>query len=256
MFKKIIIAIVILASLGFMAFMDSDKRELSSIEAGDYDPIVVLELFTSQGCSSCPSADVLLNKVKKQYHENVFALSYHVDYWNYIGWEDPFSKSQYARKQREYNLKFRNRSNYTPQLVVNGREHFVGSSGSKMYDKIKTYSAQKSANGIAVSAVSVKGNNVDFDFHVLGDREGKEVKAVLVLDERTTQVKRGENRNRTLVNSNIVVAEKFFPLDQKNGKGTIEIPSIIVPGEDIQLMVFVEDEVYNITGAVKHKLVR
>jgi len=239
-----------------MAFIDGGVANEKTNEEGTYDPIVVLELFTSQGCSSCPSADALLNKVKKQYTDNVFALSYHVDYWNYIGWEDPFSKSQYAKKQRQYNIKFRNRSNYTPQLVVNGQEHFVGSSSSNMYNKISTYSKKKALNGVAVSEINTSSKTVNFNYHVLGDRSNKELKAVLVLDERTTAVKRGENRNRTLTNSNIVVAEQFFSLKDKEGKASITIPNIITEGEKIQLMVFVEDDQYNITGAVKHKLVR
>lgn len=264
MFKKIIVAAIVLFSFGFMAFsaieMESDDKvsetATSTPEYDTYAPFVVLELFTSQGCSSCPSADVLLNKVKKQYKEEVFALSYHVDYWNYIGWKDPFSKGTYTKKQRDYNIKFNSRSNYTPQLVVNGQEHFVGSSSSKMYNRIATYKKKKAPNKVDIKNVRTSGNTVRFDYAILGDVSGKNLKAVLVLDERTTQVKRGENRNRTLTNSNIVVAEKYSSISSNDGSASIEIPNIVKSNEAIQLMVFVENNVYDITAAVKQHIAR
>lgn len=239
-----------------MAFsVDFDKEDKvlksSTEEVAEYEPIVVLELFTSQGCSSCPSADVLLNKVKKQYTTNVFALSYHVDYWNYIGWKDPFSKSEFTQKQRQYNIKFRNNSNYTPQLVVNGKEHFVGSSSSKMYNKIEMYKKKKTVNNIKLLNVESDNKKVAFDYDIEGNSVGKNMRAILVLDERTTQVKRGENRNRTLKNSNIVVAERSITLDETKGHGAISIPEVVKPNEKIQLIVLVENAAYDITGAVK-----
>ncbi|WP_394749434.1 DUF1223 domain-containing protein [Spongiimicrobium salis] len=263
MFKKIIVFAIVLFSFGFMAFssleIGTDSAEVGATEAAAsefdvYEPFVVLELFTSQGCSSCPSADVLLNKVKKQYKEEVYALSYHVDYWNYIGWEDPFSKAAYTNKQRNYNIKFRSRSNYTPQLVVNGQEHFVGSSSSKMYNRINAYKKKKASNKISLKNVKTSAKTVQFDYDILGDISGKNIKAVLVLDERTTQVKRGENRNRTLTNSNIVVAEKYSSISTNNGSASIEIPNIVRPNEAIQLMVFVENNAYDITAASKQRI--
>lgn len=131
--KRLILPSLFALVLVFMAFKEfnysksvASNNKTTTAKVSD-NGIVVLELFTSQGCSSCPAADVQLEEAKKNYPERVFALSYHVDYWNYIGWEDPFSKKAYTFKQREYNQKFRSSSNYTPQLVVNGKEHFGGS---------------------------------------------------------------------------------------------------------------------------------
>lgn len=221
------------------------------IKADLYEPIVVLELFTSQGCSSCPAADALLNKVKENDEENVFVLSYHVDYWNYIGWDDPFSKSQFAEKQRLYNSKFNYRSNYTPQMVVNGKAHFVGSQANTLQNKISTYKNRKSANEIHISGVAKNDRMVTFNFKVDGDLAGKNIRAVLVLDERTTQVKRGENRNRTLTNSNIVVSEKISQLNSAEGELTLEIPGLVKPSDTIRVVALVENDVYDITGATK-----
>ncbi|WP_420322267.1 DUF1223 domain-containing protein [Flagellimonas sp.] len=225
--------------------------EENNAESATYPPVVVLELFTSQGCSSCPPADALLDRAKKQHPKDVFALSYHVDYWNYIGWEDPFSKSTYTKKQRDYNRKFQYRSNYTPQLVVNGREHFVGSNNSKLTSKIAAYKTEKSKNSVSMENLIVSDFGISFDFNVKGSLEGKQLRAVLVLDERTTSVKRGENRNRILKNSNIVVAEKYIVLQTSKGKSSISIPSIVSKGDNLTLMLLVEADNLDITAAAK-----
>lgn len=243
-----------------MAFTNGSDRNNQLIndinEEAIYEPVVVLELFTSQGCSSCPSADLLLQKVKKEYKEEVFALSYHVDYWNYIGWEDPFSKAKYAEKQREYNIKFRNRSNYTPQLVVNGKEHFVGSSSSKMYNGINDYKKKKVTNNVGLNGISLDERNISFKYEIQGSLKNKVIRTLLVLDERKTEVKRGENRNRTLQNSNIVVAEKSFLIEESKGSMEISIPKIVAENDRLNLIVLVEGIDYDITGAAKRSLVR
>ena len=259
MYKRIIIPIVALVGLLSMAFYqikieDGVAQVERNLVIDGYEPVVVLELFTSQGCSSCPPADVLLDRAKKDFPDRVFALSYHVDYWNYIGWEDPFSKSAYTIKQRAYNRKFRSRSNYTPQLVVNGSEHFVGSNGSKLFSKIDAYGKKDVANKVVISNVEKKGATISFDYTINGKLEGKNLRSVIVLDERTTSVKRGENRNRTLKNSNIVVAEEYSSLASNSGSGKIALPSFVANDEAITLILIAEDENLTITGAAKSKV--
>ncbi|MEO1256072.1 MAG: DUF1223 domain-containing protein, partial [Bacteroidota bacterium] len=89
----------------------------------------MIELFTSEGCSSCPPADRLLSSVINNTDKNVevLGLSFHVDYWDYIGWKDPYASKAYSTRQRVYGRKFQNRSIYTPQMIVNGKHEFVGS---------------------------------------------------------------------------------------------------------------------------------
>ncbi len=229
-----------------------DKIRLESY--GDevlYEPIVVLELFTSQGCSSCPPADWLLQKVKTQFPEEVFALSYHVDYWNYIGWKDPFSKAEFTKKQGAYTKKFNHYTDYTPQMVVNGKEHFVGSDALKLYASINKYAEETPPNKVRLKNVTPTTSEIKFDYTVSGDIEDKQLRLVLVLDERTTEVKRGENRNRTLKNSNIVVAEKYVPLQVRNGKTTVALPQIVSPSDKLSLVALVEADNMDITAATK-----
>lgn len=84
---------------------------------------IVLELFTSQGCSSCPPADKVLEKLALKNDPEVLLLSFHVDYWDYIGWKDPFSKNEYSQRQGAYDAALKS-TVYTPQLIVNGRIHW------------------------------------------------------------------------------------------------------------------------------------
>ena len=258
MVKKIVIPVVVFVAMTTTAFLkvkevEEKRTENTAVEAV-YTPVVVLELFTSQGCSSCPPADVVLDELKDRFPSEVFALSYHVDYWNYIGWEDPFSKSSYTQKQRFYNRKFKYRSNYTPQLVVNGREHFVGSNKAKAYAKVDQYASLKAPNQLAIKGTANEAGRVGFEYEIEGPIAAKQLRAVLVLNERTTVVKRGENRNRTLKNSNIVVAETYIKDLASAGKASIWIPPIVGKNEALTLMLFTETEDLDITAAAKKAL--
>ena len=215
---------------------------------------VVLELFTSQGCSSCPPADELLAKVQRASSTEIIALSYHVDYWNYIGWEDPFSKARYTSRQSRYNQKFGSRSNYTPQLVINGQEHIVGSNGSKLYDRISEYRQVKMENQVSISDIRRAGRAIKFDYDVSGPLEKKHIRAVLVIDKRDTFVQRGENRNRKLTNSNIVISETETDLVRSNGQLQLIIPDLVQKDDELKLVVLLENVKLDITGAVKTNL--
>ena len=257
--KKIFIPALVLCVIGISAFVKNPLKQGNEkpeiVNEGDYKPVIVLELFTSQGCSSCPAADLLLNQVKESSKDAIITLSYHVDYWNYIGWEDPFSAPQYSKKQQLYNQKFKSRSNYTPQMVINGKEHFVGSNKVKLHSKISAYKEIPAMNKVVLENVKKEGGKINFGYQISGEIKNKNIKAVLVLDERTTQVKRGENRNRTLVNSNIVVLEHIEQLMSDKGKMSIDVPKHIGANEKIALVLLLEDENYDITGAAKSKIV-
>ena len=256
MVKKIIIVSSTLLMMSLFALLKAypteDIHKPKDTAVGPSS--VVLELFTSQGCSSCPPADALLWKVKQEFPDNVFALSYHVDYWDYIGWKDPFAKSVYTQKQRAYGEKFRSNSIYTPQMVINGREHFVGSNRAELYSKIDAYKTHSAENTIKITNTDVANGTVAFSYIATGKIDHKILRAVLVIDERVTQVKRGENRNRTLKNSNIVVQEKYVELKQSSGESSIQIPDIISKDDGLTLMLLVETTDLDITGAAKRKI--
>lgn len=166
--------------------------------AGDSRPVVV-ELFTSQGCSSCPPADELLAELAKD--PGVLALSFHVDYWDYIGWKDPFAAAQYTERQRDYAATLGLRYVYTPQMVIDGRHDVVGSKRREVTRAVEDASA-------TVPAVEVTLEAADGGRAVLsaGTPPSEEATVWLVTfdDGHDTPVARGENRGRALHNSNVV----------------------------------------------------
>jgi len=259
MWKNIHSIVIVLSSVFMLSFTSIFKanHEIDlAPKTMSYEPVVVLELFTSQGCSSCPSADRLLKRAKDENQKEVYALSYHVDYWNYIGWKDPFSKSEYARKQREYNIKFLNNSNYTPQMVVNGKEHFVGSNSTKLDASIDIYRQIKSSNQIVLQKTTLLEDEISFDYTIQGRVKNKKLRALLVINERSTKVKRGENSNRTLINSNIVIQEKSIDIEASSGSSILRVPKIVKSSDTIALILLVENLNYDITAAAKQTLIK
>lgn len=128
MSRKILPALAILTVLCALPFLTRSGDAAPPASGGAGGP-VVLELFTSQGCSSCPPADKLLTRLAQdpKLQGRVIPLSFHVDYWDYIGWQDPFASPRWSERQRDYGRAFRSNRIYTPQLVVNGKTECVGS---------------------------------------------------------------------------------------------------------------------------------
>ena len=158
---------------------------------------VVLELFTSQGCSSCPPADRLLGELGQR--DDVVALSFHVDYWDDLGWQDPFSSPRWSSRQQAYGDALSSGS-YTPQLVIQGRQHVVGSKQRDVRQAMVAQAAQPRAR-LSASA-SRQGNQVK----VAIDRDARDLLAVVALyeSEHRTKVTAGENRSHTLRNEYVV----------------------------------------------------
>ncbi len=158
---------------------------------------VVVELFTSQGCSSCPPADAFLTDLAKQ-RGDVLPLAFHVTYWNSLGWKDPYSLDAATARQREYGRTLGDDNGiYTPQMVVDGARGLVGSDRAQGQDAIaraapKTVPVRLSrdADGLIVTVAAGAGH--------------ARVLLVGYDKEHRTQVGRGENSGRTLVESNIV----------------------------------------------------
>jgi len=165
----------------------------------------VLELFTSQGCSSCPPADALLRSLAED--DGVLTLSYPVDYWDYLGWKDTLASKANTQRQYGYAMQRGDRSVYTPQVVVNGRDHVVGSDRWAISRSIR--SQEKSAGGaMAVDVdliVTPETIKVRLDGSLTGDKSQKVRVWLVVFDEKeTVPIGRGENRGKTITYTNIV----------------------------------------------------
>ncbi len=223
-----------------------------SITAQENRSPIVFELFTSQGCSSCPSADKLLDEIKQNHQGNhVYVLSYHVDYWNRLGWKDPFSNKTFSDYQRQYALQFGSRSIYTPQLVVNGSEHFTGSNHYKTTEALQKYSTSKPGNIIKLNKVDAIDKVIQIDYHIEGQKFNT-LTLVLVVAQRITEVAKGENRNRTLKNTNIVANR----IVTKEGIGSIPItiPEWITKDDQLSVIAYTQDVFLKTTGATKINL--
>ena len=189
------------AATNSSSFSDTsrDASPLQLAEVGAAARPVVVELFTSQGCSSCPPADALLDELADQ--PGVLALSFHVDYWDYIGWKDPFATAAYTQRQRDYARALSLRYVYTPQIVVDGREDLVGSHRRAVAEAIRKAAKRKPT--VAVDLVPEEGGKI-----TLSDgpapSEGATVYLVMFDDGHDTQVARGENGGRTMHNANVV----------------------------------------------------
>lgn len=153
----------------------------------------VVELFTSQGCSSCPPADAVLGELAAQ--GDVVALAYHVDYWNYLGWRDTFSSEQSTKRQYDYARTLGRKSVYTPQAVINGRDHLNGADRRGINAKIDSF--EQAGRGLVVPVKAVReGDKIKID---IGSGEGKANILLVYFDrENTVDVKRGENHGKKL----------------------------------------------------------
>ena len=165
---------------------------------------VVVELFTSQGCSSCPPADALIHDIANDpaLRGHVIPLAFHVDYWDSLGWRDPFSSAEWSQRQARYARTMRLNSAYTPQAVVNGIREFVGSNRSALSAALETASSAKPAGDVALTARR-EGNSLIATIHATVPHSDDLMLAV-VEDGVTTKIQHGENAGRTLTNDAIV----------------------------------------------------
>ncbi len=192
----------------------------------------VVELFTSQGCSSCPPADAYLGDLAKR--KDVIALTFPVDYWDYLGWKDTFASPANSARQRNYALRRGDRQVYTPQMVINGRVHAVGSRRSQVEGKIKQVNVKPDPNWINVD-VSVKNDTlmVKAPAGKNGDSRTATLWLALYTDKSKVAIKRGENGGRSITYYNIV--RQMIPLGRWSGDAVeIELPKsdVMGPGYD------------------------
>ena len=189
-------------------------------------PFAFIELFTSQGCSSCPSADQNLARIAKestQAGKNVYTLSYHVDYWDYLGWKDPYGSEAFSNRQRRYAQQLESDRVYTPQMIVNGQVEFVGSR-TDASNKVVEAALELPVNASVQADAFIKEGEVHVDFYAKGLGERDHVLVALVQKKGTQKVSRGENARRELSHVNIVRSLKAGSDAQATGNIQFETP--------------------------------
>ncbi|MGN7784920.1 DUF1223 domain-containing protein [Niabella sp. 22666] len=209
MIQTLVLVVVILMISAFV------YKDVAGTVQPDPRPVprgfAVVELFTSEGCSSCPPADQLIGTIGEQYKdEPVYLLAYHVDYWDEQGWKDKFSKPQYSQRQQQYSSILRS-SIYTPQLIVNGKTEMVGSDRPAVEHAIQTALAGSINTSIDLS-VKLSPNKADVTYKATGTDLQQDLLISLIEKKAHSYVKRGENKGLNLVHWQIVHQQKQMPL--------------------------------------------
>jgi hypothetical protein len=202
--------------------------------------LVVLELFTSQGCSSCPPADALLAEYAVAHNEHIIPLSFHVDYWNRLGWADPFSNKAYSERQQWYSQHLPKGSVYTPQLIVNGRGEAVGNNRKIVNGFVQDELLVKKAETISVTDISFDKNMVSFHYSSANTNDHEILNIALVQKQAITHIKAGENEGVTITNHNIVRSFRTQVLSNE-GAGSIALPAMFKSSE-YALVLYVQNK--------------
>jgi len=177
-----------------------------------------------------------------------------VDYWDYIGWKDPFATKGFTQKQYTYAEKFRSRSVYTPQAVINGRSHYTGSDRTTIYNVLNSKNKISQPIALTISKAKQNGNTVSVNYKTATTNTANELTFVVTINEKVTQVKRGENRNRTLKNTHIVVAEQTLHRYATNGQILLQLPDWIQPTDQLSIVAYATKSNVGIIDAVTASL--
>jgi len=249
--KTVLFLIILSAVLAVGCIMQtavSQERQVRALSTQDPRPrsAVLVELFTSEGCSSCPPADRALKFLAEQQpvaNAEIIPLAFHVDYWNNLGWKDKFSSPTYSRRQELYVSRFGLGSSYTPEMVVDGRAEFIGSDTGAAAKKI--FEAATEQKGI-ISA-TLAGDIISASVRNLPDHHPATVFLAIVEDALSSEIKAGENGGQTMVHASVVRSLSTLSLIEK-GISSTEVQGAVPAVADLKpqnsrLVLFVQDNV-------------
>lgn len=216
---------------------------------------IVIELFTSQGCSSCPPADRFLGELAAR--DDLIPLSFHVDYWNYLGWKDPFSSPESTRRQRDYRRVLGLRYVYTPQMVIGGTRQSVGSNRAEVLREIERIRAEPRVP-IRISYPSEDKAIVTIDAVAEGGPTPSSPATVWLFaydTEQRTSIRRGENSGVEMINHNVVRVHRRIG-KWSGGKITISMPIAMmgIENQDACAIIVQSEKTGRIWGAIKFRL--
>lgn len=241
----LIISIYLSSSLYSQGYYPKDKNS----------SVVVLELFSSQGCNSCPPADKLLDQITQKansLNQNILGLNFHVDYWDYLGWKDPYATHLYSERQYQYSDHFKLSSVYTPQLIINGQQQLVGSNQEPIEDFIKKYLEIKPSIIIDNLTTSVKDGLINITGTLSETKENLFINLAVIENESYTRITAGENQGLNLKNTNIV---RVF-VQETLHSSTVFSSQLKIPDDllsnNMTLIVYIQDPVnFKIYGGTK-----
>jgi hypothetical protein len=233
------IAVIIAFTLG------AALRAQESVGTPDQRAVLV-ELFTAEGCSSCPPADALLREVngKRTSGGLIVGISEHVTYWDQGGWIDPYSSLDYTERQNAYGQKFLLESVFTPQMVINGTEQIVGNDRAALAQALQKQEKDPSRMSLRIVSLSMAGDKLTVNFSAGGDvpAKGVDVIAVLADDSDKSNVLHGENSGRMLEHVSVARSISRVGKMKTAGERTVQIriPSSFQASQGHHLILFAQ----------------
>ena len=218
----------------------------SPIVAGEFKlaPKAVLELFTSQGCSSCPKADALFEQMGKR--QDVVTLAYHVDYWDYIGWQDTFGTAENSDRQRDYAEAWGSSRIFTPQMVVNGKGGVVGSKTDAVNGALAS-----AALPLTLSLTEQQGGLIDIDVPPKADLPGGTIWLVTFLDHADVTIERGENEGKSIAYTQIVTGRQVLGMWDPKAGARLTLPvDEVLTGNSNGAVILVQQEKSGLPGPI------
>ena len=221
----------------------------SAVRAAEiFQPSGVVELFTSQGCSSCPPADKLLGQLAKE--NDTLALAWHVDYWDYLGWKDSFGSKSNTQRQRRYATTLGETQIYTPQAIINGRTHVVGSREHQVRAALKRFKGTKQGLTVPISATF---SDDIMTVSVANTPEAADATLWIIYfdNQRVVEIKRGENHGKKLTYSNIVKDVQMVGMIKGSAiNTTLPLSEIKRKGTDSCALVLQKNTKYGTPGPI------
>ena len=207
------------------------------------NPKAVVELFTSQGCSSCPPADALLTSLAEG--ADVVALAYHVDYWDYVGWEDTFATEAFSDRQRAYAKSWGSSRIYTPQMVVNGAKAVVGSRRNEVQDAVDGASLPLAME------LALDGDMLKIAVPAKPGLEDAVVWLVTYVDRADVKIESGENAGKSMVYTQVVTGRQALGMWEDESGAELKLPLNEVLGPaNTGLAIVVQQERDGLPGAI------
>lgn len=243
---------------------------------GDADPhpdgFALVELYTSEGCSSCPPADRLAAALAAEAQATgapVHVLAFHVDYWDRLGWKDRFASPAFTRRQERYAKLWRSSQVYTPQMIVNGREEFVGSSAARARQAIAAARERPASHALRIVAVEPAGPRSLAVTVTVSRRPGTSsggrggsggggavLSAAIIEDGLASEIARGENSGKRLEHAAVVRAFATVPLAAAEATAlTVEHPADLAVGRAALVVYLQDDSTMEVLGAARRALV-
>lgn len=217
--KTIGIGAVIIIGLCLVALISRSAASKSPNPNVRGHGFAVLELFTSEGCSSCPPADEILARIQQEAGNTpVYVLAYHVDYWNRLGWKDVFSQPGFSKRQYRYSRQL-GAQIYTPQLIINGKTEFVGSDAPAITSAVKDALGSQTEAGLSLQT-ELHGDKIKIIYQAEGNLADCQLVLAMVQKHAVSKVTNGENEGRTLRHAQIV--RNLYTFGLKSGRQGIE----------------------------------